>query len=139
MRTDYVRAENLDVFSAIASLAFENEGRGAIVADVTSQPVPGAGHPFAYFNQETIEGQDDEDVTRIVAEYDPAEEFVVVLLNGRGDLFFLWHPGTGQIFSDYGLAMRPGSNELLAGLLMVDRPRLADPEWLAEVEATWWR
>jgi len=57
MRTDYVRAENLDVFSAIASLAFEEEGRGAIVVDVTSQPVPGAGHPFAYFGQEAIEGQ----------------------------------------------------------------------------------
>ena len=36
----------------------------------------------------------------------------------------------------YGLAMRPGSNELLAGLLMVDRPRPADPQWLADVEAT---
>jgi len=73
-------AENLDTFSAIASLAFKDEGRGAIVVDVTSQPVPGAGHPFAYFDQEIIEGQDDRDVTRIVAEYDPAQEFVVVLL-----------------------------------------------------------
>jgi hypothetical protein len=54
----------------------------------------------------------------------------------RGMLFFLWHPGTGQIFSGYGLAMRPGSNELLSGLLMVDWPRPADPQWLAEVEAT---
>jgi hypothetical protein len=44
----------------------------------------------------------------------------------RGTLFFLWHPGTEQIFSGYGLAMRPGSNELLAGLLMVDRPRPAE-------------
>jgi hypothetical protein len=34
------------------------------------------------------------------------------------------------------MAMRPGSDELLAGLLMVDRPRPADPEWLAEVEVT---
>ena len=73
-------AENLDVFSAIASLAFKDEGRGAIVVDVTSQPLPGAGHPFAYFDQEIIEQQDDRDVTRIVAEYDPAQEFVVVLL-----------------------------------------------------------
>jgi len=31
--------------------------------------------------------------------------------------------------------MQPESNELLSGLLMVDRPRPADPEWLAEVEA----
>jgi hypothetical protein len=73
-------AENLDAFSAIASLAFKDEGRGAIVVDVMSQPVPGAGHPFGYFSQETIEQQDDEDITRMVAEYDPAQEFVVVLL-----------------------------------------------------------
>jgi hypothetical protein len=38
------------------------------------------------------------------------------------------------IFSGYGLAMRPASNQLLTGLLMVDRPRPADPKWLAEVE-----
>jgi len=80
MRINYIRIENLDAFSAIASLAFKEEGRGAIVVDVTSQPLPGAGHPFAYFDQETIEQQDDRDVTRIVAEYDPAQEFVVVLL-----------------------------------------------------------
>jgi hypothetical protein len=36
----------------------------------------------------------------------------------------------------YGLTMQPGAEELLVGLLMVDRPRPADPEWLAEVEAT---
>jgi len=33
----------------------------------TSQPVPGAGHPFGYFSRETMEAQDDEDVTRMVA------------------------------------------------------------------------
>jgi hypothetical protein len=45
---------------------------------------------------------------------------------GKGDIFFLWHPGTERIFSGYGLAMRPGGNELLAGPLMVDRPRPAE-------------
>jgi len=55
---------------------------------------------------------------------------------GKGELFFLWHPGTEEIFSAYGLTMRPGSKEFLVGLLMVDRPKPADPEWLSEVEAT---
>ena len=32
--------------------------------------------------------------------------------------------------------MQPGSEEFLAGLLMVDRPRRADPEWLSNVEDT---
>lgn len=55
---------------------------------------------------------------------------------GKGELFFLWHPGTEQIFSGYGLTMRPESKEFLAGVLMVDRPRPAEPEWLKEVGAT---
>jgi len=66
-----------------------------------------------------------------MVEREPAKETI-----GRGDLFFLWHPGTEMVFSGYGLALRSGSNELLTGLLMVDRPRPADPEWLADVEAT---
>ena len=54
----------------------------------------------------------------------------------KGELFYLWHPGTEEIFSGYGLAMWPGDKTLLAGLLMVDRPQTADPLWLNEVEAT---
>jgi len=73
-------AENLDVFWAAATAAFEDTGRGAIVVDTTLEPIPGAGHPFGYFSQEQIEQQDDEDIIRIVAEYDPTQEFVVVLL-----------------------------------------------------------
>jgi hypothetical protein len=66
-----------------------------------------------------------------VQEREPRKETIE-----RGILFFLWRPGTEQIFSGYGLATRLGSNDLLAGLLMVDQPRPADPQWLAEVEAT---
>jgi hypothetical protein len=55
---------------------------------------------------------------------------------GRGELLFLSHPGADETFSGYGLTMQPGTEELLVGLLMVDRPHAADPEWLAEVEAT---
>ena len=53
----------------------------------------------------------------------------------KGELFYLWHPGTEEIFSGYGLAMWPGDKTLLAGLLMIDRPQTADPLWLNEVEA----
>ena len=55
---------------------------------------------------------------------------------GKGDLFFLGHPGTEDTFSGYGLTLQPGDKGLLVGLLMVDRPRPADPDWLKEVEAT---
>jgi hypothetical protein len=54
----------------------------------------------------------------------------------RGELYFLWHPITADVFSGYGLTTRRGSKEFLVGLLMVDRPKPADPEWLSEVEAT---
>ena len=50
------------------------------MVDTTLQPIPGQGHPLAYFSQERIEAQNDEDAVRIVAEYDPATELVLVLL-----------------------------------------------------------
>ena len=44
---------------------------------------------------------------------------------------FLWHPGTTDIFSGYGLVIGPAH---LVGLLMVDRPEAVDPRWLAMLE-----
>ena len=55
---------------------------------------------------------------------------------GKGELFYLWHPGTDGVFAGYGLTMLSGRNDLLIGLLMIDRPRPVDPEWLAAVEVT---
>lgn len=46
---------------------------------------------------------------------------------------YLWHPGTRDRFSGYGLFIVPGR---LVGLIMVDRPTVADPTWLAEIERT---
>jgi hypothetical protein len=46
---------------------------------------------------------------------------------------YLWHPGTRDRFSGYGLFIAPGR---LVGLIMVDRPTVADPTWLEEVERT---
>ena len=54
---------------------------------------------------------------------------------GRGELLYLWHPGTASIFSGYGLTTQPNNTESLVGLLMIDRPRPADPNWLQDVEA----
>ena len=48
-------------------------------------------------------------------------------------LVLLWHPGTRDIFSGYGLRMAPAH---LVGVVMVDRPRPVDPAWLAEVRQT---
>ena len=71
---------NLDVFWTAAAVAFEAAGRGAVVVDTTLEPIPGAGNPFGYFSQEQLEEQADEATKRMVAEYDPARELVLVLL-----------------------------------------------------------
>lgn len=66
-----------------------------------------------------------------MAEFEPQHEQI-----NRGDLFFLTHPGTEDIFSGFGLAHQPGRNDLLVGVLMVDRPNPVDPLWLRQVEQT---
>ena len=82
--------EDLDVFWLFASRAFEDTGRGAIVVDTNVQSTPGAGHPVGYFSQERI-GENalaatkDERIRRMVAEYHPTQEYVLVLLR-PGDI-----------------------------------------------------
>ena len=66
-----------------------------------------------------------------MGETEPRRESV-----GRGELFFLSHPGTENTFSGYGLTVESGKQDLLVGLLMIDRPRPANPEWLSAVERT---
>jgi hypothetical protein len=53
---------------------------GGIIVDTTQQPLEGLGHPFGYFPQAFVEERDEEDVKRMVREYDPDREFVVVLI-----------------------------------------------------------
>ena len=72
--------ENAFVFWPAASRAYKDLGRGVIIVDTTQQPNPGGGHPFGYFVQEQIEASDDEDTKRMVQEYNPIKEFVVMLL-----------------------------------------------------------
>jgi len=72
--------ENLHILWPAATAAFKEQGRGALVVDTTLQPVPGRGNPFAYFSQVDLEPRHDEDINRMVREYGPEKEFVVVLL-----------------------------------------------------------
>ena len=53
-----------------------------------------------------------------------------------GELFFLSNPGSENIFSGYGLTIQPDRKEYIAGLLIIDRPKPADPKWLKKVEDT---
>ena len=72
--------ENLYIFWPVATDAYVQAGRGAIIVDTTRRPLKGLGHPFSYFAQSFVEDRDVEDVKRLVREYDPDSELVVVML-----------------------------------------------------------
>ena len=73
--------ENQHLFWDAAQEQYKKLGRGAIVIDTTSQPLGiGTGNPFMYCPQEEIDQTDDKDVQRMLQEYDPETEIVVVLL-----------------------------------------------------------
>jgi hypothetical protein len=75
-------SENLHVFWPVAQQGHEENGRGAIVVDTTQRPT-GEGHPFGYFPQAMMEPTGDEDTLRMVKEYDPSWEMVVVHLKAH--------------------------------------------------------
>jgi hypothetical protein len=54
-------------------------------------------------------------------------------LRHEPELRFLWHPGTNDIFSGYGLVVAPAH---VVGLILVDRPEPVDAHWLETVERT---
>jgi hypothetical protein len=71
--------ENLHVLEPVAHAGYADSGRGAIVIDTTATPIR-AGHPFGYLPQELFEQGDDEGIKRMVREYDPRQELVLVLI-----------------------------------------------------------
>ena len=111
--------ENLDDFWTAATVALEDAGRGAIVVDTASRPIPGAGCLFGYFSQEQVEENGSQDTMRMVAEYDPTHELILLLLK------------SGSRTSTYRVQARPS-------MLEEPRPRLEIPdlktlvEWEAE-------
>src|SRR5512145_1731986 len=46
------------------------------------------------------------------------------------ELRFLWHPGTKDVFSGYGLVVAPAH---LVGLILIDRPESVDANWLETI------
>jgi hypothetical protein len=76
--------ENLPIFEIASKVAFDGSGRGALVVDTRQQPILGLGHPFGYVAQEHIEEYADDDTRRMVKQYDPEVEFVIVLLKAKG-------------------------------------------------------
>jgi hypothetical protein len=108
-------AENLHVFWPLATTVFKREGRGALVVDTTSRPT-GEGHPFGYFPHTVIKAIGDDDTKRMVGEYDPEQEFVVLLLKPQGRT------------STYRVRPRPN------GSAAPEPPKAARPEAVAHSE-----
>ena len=73
--------ENLHVFWPAARTGYEAVGRGALRVDLTqtfSHP-GGISHPFGYLDQGSVDQLGDEDMKRMVKEYDPSWEMVTAL------------------------------------------------------------
>lgn len=73
-------AENIPSFWPAAQAQFATQGRGVVVVDITVQPERNAGHPMYYVSRELAEQTGDEDVARMLKEYVPEREFIVLLL-----------------------------------------------------------
>jgi hypothetical protein len=63
-------------------------GRGALVVDTTSQPLPDAGHPIFYLTQDALDALDEPDIQRMVHRYNPRREMVNRFTDIRS-----YHPG----------------------------------------------
>lgn len=74
-------AENMHLFWPVAQTRYQADGRGAIVVDTTHQPLADKGNPFIFCTQDQLsEELGDDDVQRMVKQYDPQQGLVVVLL-----------------------------------------------------------
>lgn len=80
--------ENVHILWPAAQRGYETAGRGTLGVDTTQTFVHegGAGHPFGYFDQATVEQQGDEDMKRMVSEYDPSWEMVTTLFKSNDRL-----------------------------------------------------
>jgi hypothetical protein len=75
-------SSQLPLFHTAAALAFQSLGRGAIVVDTTFVAT-GDGHPCDYFTEEAIQRYEDDDINRLVTQYVPHDELVIVLLKAE--------------------------------------------------------
>ncbi len=73
----WIRA-NSGLFFFLATTSFDEHGRGALLVDTTVQK-PEQGHPSGYVPQELLAKLHDNDIDRLVREYEPDQEFVMVL------------------------------------------------------------
>jgi hypothetical protein len=69
---------NSGLFFFLATTSFDEYGRGALVVDTTGQTSEQS-YPSGYVTQELLAKLNDDDINRMVGEYEPDHEFVIVL------------------------------------------------------------
>lgn len=74
--------QNLEIFWQTASKGAVIVGRGAIVVDVASKPMSESNF-FTYITQADIERFEDEESLRLIQQYVPETEFVIMLLKPK--------------------------------------------------------
>lgn len=74
--------ENLELFWQTASKGAVVVGRGALVVDVATKPM-GERNYFTYITQEDIERFEDEESLRLIKQYVPETEFVIMFLKPK--------------------------------------------------------
>ncbi len=74
---------NLDVFWYSATIAVRQLGRGAIFVDALARPL-GQQNLFTFFTLEEVVAYENEDINRMIEDYNPEQEFVIVLLKQEG-------------------------------------------------------
>ena len=77
--------QNLDVFWFSASTAARQLGRGAIFVDALAKPL-GQQNLFTFFTLEEVTAYENEDINRLIENYDPEKELVIVLLKKEGHM-----------------------------------------------------
>jgi hypothetical protein len=71
--------ENVEMLQIASASSFIEAGRCAIVVETSIMEEDGW-HTFAYYPQEVVELDFDDDKQRMVQEYEPFKEFVIVFL-----------------------------------------------------------
>ena len=73
--------ENREILWLTATVAFVEIGYGLLVVDLT-QKMEDQGHPFGYYAEGELEGED-EVLRAMIQSYDPDRECIVQPLNGK--------------------------------------------------------
>jgi hypothetical protein len=72
--------KNRKALHLATSKAYEDVGRGVMVVNAATQSIPDGAYPFRYISQRQVKKTLGDDAKSVVKEYDPATEYVLVLL-----------------------------------------------------------